>query len=181
MCFVFISHCSLNLALTWCWGENQILSVFVCLLVCWCVCLFILFCLFFFRTVWKTFSGVFKRGLVLFFQTKFSRFFYFSYTFNLIVLYLADIRRRCSINRRRSNALWSTIRGNRHSSDANRHSTIDRSRLVEGICISLPPLLTSSLMLLLCQIKIKILDRAHLFMRPEQRSSGSKFLHYSLI
>ena len=43
---------------------------------------------------WKTFSGVLKEDLFYFFKNKFFKIFIFSYTFYLIVLYLADITSR---------------------------------------------------------------------------------------
>ena len=43
---------------------------------------------------WKSFSGVFKRGLDLFFLNNFSRFLFFIYLYR-IVLFLADIVELC--------------------------------------------------------------------------------------
>ena len=39
----------------------------------------------------KSFSGVFKRGLVLFFPNKIFKIFIFLYFYNPVVLFLADI------------------------------------------------------------------------------------------
>ena len=45
-----------------------------------------------FPMFWKTFSWVFKEDLFYFFKRKFFKILIFSYTFYLIVLYLADIK-----------------------------------------------------------------------------------------
>ena len=47
-----------------------------------------------FLRLWKSFSWVFKRGLVLFFPNKFFKIFIFIYFYNPVVLFLADITSR---------------------------------------------------------------------------------------